>query len=703
MAWIRLFCVLAVIGTVSADGTVDVGQRVDCFPDPGFSQDACKARGCVYDSNYDSNHPTVPMCYFPASNGYTITDQSVKTNTTTATLSFASGATANPFGTNFQQLQFTSTQLGHALKVSIRPVGVSRYVPPVPIAEPFIRSPESLNVEIANNTGGFSFRVVRESNNIRLWDTSIGGLHFADQYIQIATYLPTDKIYGFGENIHQSINHDFTKYTTWGMFARDQPPNSANGEGENLYGVHPFYLGLEEDGKAHGVFIFNSNPQDVTTGPAPHLVYRIIGGQLDIYYLPGPTPENVIRQYHEIIGRPFLPAYWALGFQLCRYGYTGVDEVRDTVARLKAAGIPQDVQFADIDYMERYKDFTYDHDKWGQWPNFTDYLHSQGQRVFLIFDPAIQADYDTFKRGIEQNVSWIEWPRDDLVMRNIQDQYPLAKNTKIMLGVVWPDKHVGFPDFLDPTNITTNWWADEFKPVMVAPVTSPGVNAVHVYLPTDADWYSLFDTYYGNYMDAGAGFFAAPWTSISPTFLRAGYILPRQAPALTTVAARANHFELVIGSKIDASTGTGSASGEMYWDDGEAWIELDGIEKHEFFHFKFDFKHDQNMAILKITAEKMILNVTLPTLDNIEIFGFQYAPDRNHMYINGEHAAVNTMTYSESTHILNITSPGLIDLNMGTVTLKLMNKQYNGDVSDNASGKGLVSVICMLVLSLLML
>jgi hypothetical protein len=39
----------------------------------------------------------------------------------------------------------------------------------------------------------------------------------------------------------------------------------------------------------------------------------------------------------------------------------------------------------------------------------------------------------------------------------------MTANTKIMLGVVWPDKHVAFPDFLDPTNVTNDWWSNEFR------------------------------------------------------------------------------------------------------------------------------------------------------------------------------------------------------------------------------------------------
>ena len=126
-------------------------------------------------------------------------------------------------------------------------------------------------------------------------------------------------------------------------------------------GVHPFYLALEPSGHAHGVLIFNGNAQEVTIAPGPHLIYRTIGGQLDIYFFPGPTPEQVLQQYHQLIGKPVLPPYWSLGFQLSRYGFKSPEDILDTLKRQRDLGIPLDVTYADIDYMDRFRDFTYDH------------------------------------------------------------------------------------------------------------------------------------------------------------------------------------------------------------------------------------------------------------------------------------------------------------------------------------------------------
>ena len=44
--------------------------------------------------------------------------------------------------------------------------------------------------------------------------------------------------------------------------------------------------------------------------------------------------------YFQIVGKPFLPPYWALGFHLSRYGYNTMDNLRSVVERNIAAGLP---------------------------------------------------------------------------------------------------------------------------------------------------------------------------------------------------------------------------------------------------------------------------------------------------------------------------------------------------------------------------
>ena len=73
-----------------------------------------------------------------------------------------------------------------------------------------------------------------------------------------------------------------------------------------MIGVHPFYINLERtpnnQTNAHGQFFFNSNAMDVDLQPLPALTYTTIGGIIDLYIFTGPTVENVIGQYWDIIG-----------------------------------------------------------------------------------------------------------------------------------------------------------------------------------------------------------------------------------------------------------------------------------------------------------------------------------------------------------------------------------------------------------------
>ncbi|KAG8445218.1 hypothetical protein GDO86_010121 [Hymenochirus boettgeri] len=224
---------------------------------------------------------------------------------------------------------------------------------------------------------------------------------------------------------------------------------------------------MENVGNSHGVLLLNSNAMDVTLQPTPALTYRTVGGILDFFVVMGPTPEMVVQQYTALIGRPVMPAYWSLGFQLCRYGYKNDEEIAQLYNDMVAAQIPYDVQYADIDYMERQMDFTLSSNFSGL-PVLVDKMRSDGMKFIIILDPAIAGnetkDYPAFRRGVEKDV-FIKW----------------ADGSGIAWGKVWPDlpnvvvdesldwdtqvaiyrSYTAFPDFFKKA--TSEWWLQEIK------------------------------------------------------------------------------------------------------------------------------------------------------------------------------------------------------------------------------------------------
>jgi lysosomal alpha-glucosidase len=44
------------------------------------------------------------------------------------------------------------------------------------------------------------------------------------------------------------------------------------------------------------------------------LSYISIGGQIEAYFMMQGTPKEIIATYHSIIGDPYLPPFWAMGW-----------------------------------------------------------------------------------------------------------------------------------------------------------------------------------------------------------------------------------------------------------------------------------------------------------------------------------------------------------------------------------------------------
>ena len=103
--------------------------------------------------------------------------------------------------------------------------------------------------------------------------------------------------------------------------------------------------------------------------------------------------------------------------------------------------------------------------------------------------------------------------------------------------------------------------------ILVTPVLAQGATTVDGVFPGAGKGEIYYDWYTQSQVNASAGqniTIAAPLGHI-PVFVRGGYILPMQQPAMTTSAARMTPWSILVALNEE-----GAASGSLYLDDGES-------------------------------------------------------------------------------------------------------------------------------------
>ncbi|KAL1432914.1 hypothetical protein MTO96_001909 [Rhipicephalus appendiculatus] len=246
-----------------------------------------------------------------------------------------------------------------------------------------------------------------DDHNTALFNANLSRLVFTDYFLQLSTLMPTDLVYGLGEQwtaLRRSV--DWKRYY---LFNRDGSPRPNS----NLYGAHPFYVALESGGSSHGVYLHNSNFIEVLLQPTPAATFRSLGGVLDFFVFTGPTP-------------------WT----------------REVMENNIRAGIPLDVQWNDIDYMKDWNDFTYDNYTYDGLPDFVAKVHEGGRHYVMIFDPGVSGSevpgtYPPFDEGREM----------DVFVKNVTGGIVYAK--------VWNNVSTVFPDFTHPNS--SRYWTRQFR------------------------------------------------------------------------------------------------------------------------------------------------------------------------------------------------------------------------------------------------
>lgn len=275
----------------------------------------------------------------------------------------------------------------------------------------------------------------------------VGHLRFTSGSDVVSTFLS-----GYGE-------HDFAYFINNATLKGQQSDvlslwNTDNGTPwkKPMYGVHPVIFAAKPTSALFYAIVFmNSHAQQLVMDRSNGLTFFAVGGRLDAFVIRGDSMLDVVKSYHSFVaGKPYMPPYWSLGTHQCRWGYHTLSVIEEVVANYTAAGIPLEVMWSDIDYMDKFRVFTTDPQRYPMpaLASFIEKLHDEGRHYVQIIDPGVaQAkNYSTYDSGITEKVYVTQ-----------QD------GTTPLVNVVWPGWTV-FPDFT--ADRVGDWWKGQMVEYM---------------------------------------------------------------------------------------------------------------------------------------------------------------------------------------------------------------------------------------------
>ena len=212
-----------------------------------------------------------------------------------------------------------------------------------------------------------------------------------------------------------------------------------------LYKNIPFFYGLHHK-VGYGIFFDNSFRSHFDFGFERKNVtsFWAQGGEMNYYFIYGPSLVEVAETYASVTGRPELPPLWALGYHQCKWSYYPESQVRDICEEFRKREIPCDAIYLDIDYMDGFRCFTWNKDYFPDPTKMISDLSEDGFKTIVIIDPGIKVDknYWVYQEGIEHGY------------------FCKRMDGPLMKGSVWPGE-CNFPDFTNPA--AREWWAGLFK------------------------------------------------------------------------------------------------------------------------------------------------------------------------------------------------------------------------------------------------
>lgn len=248
-----------------------------------------------------------------------------------------------------------------------------------------------------------------------------------------------DIVYGLGENV-RGINKRGWIYESK---CSDDPCHRE--DTRSLYGAHNFVIMSGKD-RQFGLFVDHPGKLvfDIGYTKLDELMVTAPDGNVSLYVMEGETLEDIVRELRRLTGRSYIPPKWAFGYGQSRWSYMSADEVRQVAKEHRDRGIPLDSIYLDIDYMERYKDFTINEESFPEFGKFVEEMRGQGIHLVPIIDAGVKIEdgYETYEEGVTGNY------------------FCKTEDGRNFTAGVWPGR-VHFPDMLKEE--TRRWFGGKYK------------------------------------------------------------------------------------------------------------------------------------------------------------------------------------------------------------------------------------------------
>jgi len=258
---------------------------------------------------------------------------------------------------------------------------------------------------------------------------------------KITFTLPLDEkdiVYGLGETMG-GLNKRGGRYISFNTDTADHQDSNPS-----LYASHNFLI---VDGSIHFGVFFDTPARvlfEVDYNNSGEIKVVCETDSVKVYQIENENSYQITREFLAAVGRSYIPPLWAFGYGQSRFGYMNEADFEAVVKGHEENHLPLDYICMDIDYMDRFIDFTVDKSRFLDLKAFVARLKEKGIRLVPIVDAGIKIEpgNEVYEEGVEKGY------------------FCENKEGGLFQAGVWPGM-THFTDFLNPD--ARAWFGNQYR------------------------------------------------------------------------------------------------------------------------------------------------------------------------------------------------------------------------------------------------